>query len=182
MHITGTNFQGGWQRDPAYSYYFSSYPHEWGWASWRRAWQLFDYKVNKYPEIQEKGYLDGYYTSDLELKYRMSKITNTYRNDKANWWDYQWNFALHIHSGLAIVPNVNLIENIGFGEGATHTLSQKDKRAENKAGTMNFPLRHPEFMIRDQESDKRYFQMQMKRMFARKIYGFMGLKGYDARG
>jgi hypothetical protein len=182
MHITGSNFQNGWQRDNDYSYYFSSYPHEWGWASWRRAWQLFDYQVKRFPEIQEKGYLDGYFTSKLEQKYRLSKITNTYGNDNANWWDYQWNFALHINSGLAIVPNVNLIENIGFGEDATHTLSTRDKRAENKAGSMPLPLKHPDFMIRDVKSDERYFKMQMNRMLARKIYGFIGINGYDARG
>ncbi len=182
MHITGSNFQDGWQRDPDYSYYFSSYPHEWGWASWRRAWQLFDYQVKKYPEITEKGYMEGYFTSPLELKYRMSKITNTYGNDQVNWWDYQWNFTLHANAGLAIIPNVNLIENIGFGEGATHTLSTKDQRAENKATSIPLPLKHPPFMIRDTKSDKRYFKTLMNRMVTRKLFGLIGIKGYDARG
>jgi len=182
MHITGSNFQNGWQRDKDYSYYFSSYPHEWGWASWRRAWKLFDYQVKKYPEVLQKGYLDGYYTSRLEQKYRLSKIANTYGNKNVNWWDYQWNFALHINAGLAIIPNVNLIENIGFGEGATHTLSVKDKRAENKASTMSLPLKHPGFMIRDIESDKRYFKTLMNRTLARKVYGLIGIDGYDTRG
>ncbi|MDJ1468283.1 nucleotide-diphospho-sugar transferase [Cytophagaceae bacterium DM2B3-1] len=182
MHITGSNFQNGWKRDSDYSYYFSTYPHEWGWASWRRAWKLFDYGVSKYPEIVEKGYLDGYYTSKLEQKYRLSKIANTYGKDNVNWWDYQWNFTVHINSGLAIVPNVNLIENIGFGEGATHTLSTKDKRAENKSGTIEVPLKHPPFVIRDVKSDERYFKNLMNRMVTRKIYGLIGIDGFDARG
>ena len=182
MHITGSNFQDGWQRDSDYSYYFSSYPHEWGWASWRRAWKLFDYQVKNYPEISEKGYLDGYYLSKLEQKYRLSKIANTHGNAQVNWWDYQWNFTLHTHSGLAIIPNVNMIENIGFGEGATHTLSTKDKRAENKTQAMAFPLRHPGFMIRDTKSDARYFKMLVNRMITRKLYGLVGVSGYDARG
>jgi hypothetical protein len=57
MHITGSNFQKGWQNDEDYSYYFSSYPHEWGWATWRRAWKLYDFKVQKYPELDKKDYL-----------------------------------------------------------------------------------------------------------------------------
>jgi hypothetical protein len=182
MHITGSNFQNGWQRDPDYSYYFSYYPHEWGWASWRRAWKLFDYEVKLYPEITQKGYLNGYFTSKLEEKYRMSKVANTYGKSDINWWDYQWNFAHFVNSGLAIIPNTNLVENIGFGEDATHTLSNRDKRAENKAQAITFPLKHPEIMIRDVESDSRYFKILMNRLVMRKVLGKIGVKGYDARG
>src|SRR5579871_4386735 len=39
--IAGTNVQGGRKRGGA-SYYFSKYPTIWGWASWRRAWALYD--------------------------------------------------------------------------------------------------------------------------------------------
>ena len=38
MAIGGDNFQDGNKKTP-YSYYFSKYPHVWGWATWRRAWK-----------------------------------------------------------------------------------------------------------------------------------------------
>src|SRR5262245_21941551 len=44
LTINGDTFQ---DRDVAlpYSYWFSRYPHSWGWASWRRAWQLMDFEM-----------------------------------------------------------------------------------------------------------------------------------------
>src|SRR4051812_29566436 len=56
MHIGGNNFLNGWQRDQDYSYYFSLSGHIWGWATWRRAWQMFDYKLSLYEKIKEKKY------------------------------------------------------------------------------------------------------------------------------
>ncbi|MGZ3767752.1 MAG: hypothetical protein ACXVA2_24025, partial [Mucilaginibacter sp.] len=143
MHISGSNFQKGWQNDHDYSYYFSSYPHEWGWATWRRAWQLYDFGVERYPELIKKKYFKNYFGSLAERNYRLAKIKRSYNNPKANWWDYQWSFALFVNSGLSVIPNVNLIENIGFGSEATHTLSTTDKLKQNKARTLSFPLKHP---------------------------------------
>jgi hypothetical protein len=36
-------------------------------------------------------------------------------------WDWSCYFAILSHSGLAIVPSVNLVSNLGFGPKATHT-------------------------------------------------------------
>ena len=44
MHISGDNFQMGKKRGDA-SYYFSRYTHNWGWATWRRAWKHNDFKM-----------------------------------------------------------------------------------------------------------------------------------------
>jgi len=51
------------------------------------------------------------------------------------------------------LPNVNLISNIGFGEGATHTASTKNPWLNLPTQAMNFPLQHPEFIIRDRLAD-----------------------------
>lgn len=183
MHIGGTNFQHGYVRDSDYSYYFSYFSHEWGWASWRRAWKLYDFNINSYPEIKEKGYLNKYFSSYLEKKYRLSKIDNTLGRDNVNWWDYQWDYAKIINSGLSIIPNKNLVTNIGFGENATHTKSSGDFRQFNVAQKLDFPLKHPSFIIRDDVSDRRYFKrFILKVVLLRKVLSIMGLNGFDMRG
>jgi hypothetical protein len=181
MHITGTNFLGGKHR-PAHSYYFSVHPHEWGWASWRRAWQLYDFHLKRFPEVARTGALRSRYSSPLEYAYRMSKFRGTYGRPDVSWWDYQWNFALHAHGGLAVVPAVNLVRNIGFGPGATHTVSARDARGDNVALPMFFPLRHPPAVVQDRAADRRYFRLQMQRLLARKLFSFLGVRGYDSRG
>ncbi|MFD2146630.1 hypothetical protein [Mucilaginibacter antarcticus] len=182
MHIAGSNFQKGWKSDEDYSYYFSSYPHEWGWATWRRAWKLYDFDVKDYPELIKKDYFKGYFDSELEQKYRLSKIKNSYNNPNVNWWDYQWSFTLFSHSGLAIIPNTNMIENIGFGANATHTLSANDELKQNKAQPLEFPLKHPSFVIRDSKSDHRYFNKLLFSIFKRKIFSLFRIKGYNFGG
>ncbi|HVV55228.1 MAG TPA: hypothetical protein VHC47_07890 [Mucilaginibacter sp.] len=183
MHISGCNFQYGWQWNSEISYYFSKNPHEWGWASWRRAWKMFDFRAQNFPEIFGKKYLRGYFSSRMEEIYRMKKINQTYHQpDAPHWWDYQWAFAININSGLAVTPNVNLVKNIGFGENATHTLSSNDRRAKNEAKEIEFPLKHPAFIIHDAISDKRYFNSQMLHKILRKTYSILGLEGYAMNG
>ncbi len=181
MHITGTNFLGD-RYQPAYSYYFSIHPHEWGWASWRRAWQLYDFDIGRFPEVARTGALRSRYSGRLEYAYRMSKFRSTYGRPGVSWWDYQWNFALHAHGGLAVVPAVNLVRNIGFGPGATHTVSARDARGDNAARTMPFPLRHPSAVVQDRAADRQYFRLQMRRLLTRKLLGFLRVSGYDSRG
>jgi hypothetical protein len=36
-------------------------------------------------------------------------------------WDYQWTYSAWKHGGLAALPQVNLVTNLGFRSDATHT-------------------------------------------------------------
>ncbi|MDX5421250.1 MAG: nucleotide-diphospho-sugar transferase [Hymenobacteraceae bacterium] len=158
MHISGNNYLNGWRRDSDYSYYFSDKVNAWGWATWRRAWQLFDFNLKFYPELKEKGYLKGLFLNKFEETYRLSKLEEAYSSiSNGDIWDYQWEFTVYSNSGLCIVPEVNLVRNIGFGEDATHTFNQHEKKAYVKENEIGLPLRHPPFVIRDIESDRRNF-------------------------
>jgi hypothetical protein len=42
------------------------------------------------------------------------------------------------------MPATNLISNIGFGEGATHTISPESKLANLGVTPLRMPLRHPD--------------------------------------
>ncbi|AKD05715.1 nucleotide-diphospho-sugar transferase [Pontibacter korlensis] len=163
MHISGNNYLDGWRRDSDYSYYFSDKVNSWGWATWRRAWQLYDFNLANYPELKNKGYLNGIFLNKFEEKYRLSKLEETFTNiQKGDVWDYQWEFTVYSNSGLCIVPEVNLVRNIGFGEDATHTFNLHDKKAKVHEEEIDFPLRHPTFVIRDVESDRRNFNKMMR--------------------
>jgi hypothetical protein len=54
--ISGDNFQLG-RRRTVYDYYFSRYTHIWGWATWRRAWKLYDHGMRYWPELRDGGWL-----------------------------------------------------------------------------------------------------------------------------
>ncbi len=170
MHIGGNNFLNGWLKDQDYSYYFSRSGHIWGWATWRRAWEKFDFNISSYNKLKARGQFDGFFLNPLEKRYRLSKFDDTVqRNGRADWWDYQWDFARYVNSGLAIVPSVNLVKNIGFGDGATHTNNAHTEASELKANEIQLPLIHPPFMIRDVESEQRYFRGFLKDKFKAKL-------------
>jgi hypothetical protein len=69
-----------------------------------------------------------------------------------NTWDTQWQLSIEKSHGLAIVPNVNLVQNIGFGPGATHT-KDRERPAALEAAEMAFPLTHPAAMAPDRAAD-----------------------------
>ena len=154
MFISGNNFQLGRQRT-SYSYYFSRYPTCWGWATWKRAWQYFDLDIQLWEEVRDGNMFKYIFTNHRSMKY-WKKIYNQSRYDIQNgtlhWWDYLWFFACWVQSGLAIVPNVNLVRNIGFGPNATHTLDRKSRLNIN-AQEMSFPLKHPPYIIPNIEAD-----------------------------
>lgn len=162
MHIGGNNFLQGWNNDKDYSYYYSRSGHIWGWATWRRAWKMFDFNIELYDKIKAENYFENFFLNPIEKIYRLRKFDQTITSTRVDWWDYQWDFARFANSGLAIVPNVNLVRNIGFGEDSTHTQNEKSNSAGLIANDIAFPLKHPPFMIRDIASDKKYFKNLMK--------------------
>lgn len=148
--ISGDNFQFGRKRTE-YSYYFSRYPHIWGWASWRRAWRNYDVDMKLWPEIRDGGWLKDLLGDTKSAWYWRYIFDNAYRG-KTDTWDYQWVFACWIQSALTVIPNVNLISNIGFDTKAEHT-KVKDKFAEIETEPMSYPISYPKSVFRDTKAD-----------------------------
>jgi hypothetical protein len=73
---------------------------------------------------------------------------------------------------LQIVPNVNLISNIGFGADATHT-HVVGEHANMPTAPIDFPLVHPQFVLANTEADRfiseeqiapSFFKRQLRRL------------------
>lgn len=125
MTISGNNFQDGIQRGDG-SYYFSKYTHIWGWATWRRAWLQYDFYMEKWPNYLENKLWTKCNGNTEQYFYWKSVFEKTYKGE-INTWDYQLAFASWCENNLNILPNVNLVENIGFGADATHTKDGNNK-------------------------------------------------------
>lgn len=117
--IGGSNLQNGNRVGDA-SYFFSNYAYVWGWASWRRAWNSYDFSLKQLEAFKEKQLIKTVDKRTVFKNYWISIFEKT-ASKEIDTWDYQWTFTVWNNGGLTIVPNVNLISNIGFGEEATHT-------------------------------------------------------------
>lgn len=122
MHIGGTNFQKGVRRGCA-DIYFSKIPHVWGWATWKRAWDHYNFnmKTLSNDEIRSVVLLN---TSRKDLQEYWVDVFFKMVNNPIDTWDYQWQYSIWKNNGLSIIPNKNLIKNIGFGSDATHTFDE----------------------------------------------------------
>lgn len=150
VQISGVNYQFGRRRTDD-SYYFSRFNHIWGWASWRRAWKLYDVNLSLWSEVRDRGWLADILGDPKQVKYWCNAFQSVADN-KIDTWDYQWTFASWINSTLTILPNVNLISNIGFGVDATHT-NGVSRLANMKVDEIVFPLKHPKMVVRDAGAD-----------------------------
>jgi len=151
--VCGANFQFGSRRTMD-SYYFSRYPHVWGWASWRRVWQKYDAEMKIWPEIKSGGWLNDHFNNKAQVEY-WRKIFDSVYEGKIDTWDYQLSLTFITNHYMSVIPNVNLISNLGYCGEATHTAGGGGVLSEMKTLPMNFPLIHPDFMIKDALADKK---------------------------
>jgi hypothetical protein len=135
------------------SYCFSRFNRCWGWATWKRAWNYYDYSMALWPELQAQGFLKNLFPSSREAGYWQNIFQAVYTK-RVNSWAYRWTFACWIQHGLSVLPNKNLVTNVGFGADATHTLLGNKNRANLPLEEVSFPLCHPQFVIRDLHVDK----------------------------
>lgn len=166
MMISGNNFQFGRQCG-SYSYYFTKYTHIWGWASWKRAWKFYDVNMNLWPEIKKKGLLKGLVNNPKEMNY-WEQIFDRVHASKIDTWDYQWAFCCWVQNGLSVLPKVNLVSNIGLGIESTHT--HKDSPLANMPVLpMEFPLKHPPFLLCDSKADSITFKNTCSSSFIKRV-------------
>ncbi len=152
MMIGGVNFLGQWRR-PRQSYYFSRFGGTWGWATWRRAWRLFDHEMKRWPAVVEDRILEQMFPDPRHVAFWKEIFTRIHEGQLTDAWDYQWLLDCWIHSGYRIFPEVNLISNIGFRADATHTFGESPLSAMATA-PIEFPLQHPPMMVRSIEADE----------------------------
>jgi hypothetical protein len=159
MIISGNNFQDGQIRGDG-SYYFSKIATIWGWATWRRAWQKFDLSLNSFPEFKKQKLICNVFSDHLSRVFWQSKIEAVY--DGGNSWAFPWVYTLLINNALCVVPNVNLVSNIGFGTIDAVHANDKSSKFSNIAVEDIGQLVHPKFVLPDSDADAYFSKILSK--------------------
>ncbi|MEM9283398.1 MAG: hypothetical protein AAGA96_16365 [Verrucomicrobiota bacterium] len=152
MQIGASNFH---TQEPILeeSYYFSKYCYIWGWATWSRAWKHFRIDLGDIDKAELEQSLKSSFSTHAEYTY-WRLMFNYVETGKIDTWDYQWMFRVWLNGGLSIVPSRNLVKNIGFGEGATNTISNKSHHRDLRSCNLTFPLVHPAVVAHDSTADQ----------------------------
>jgi hypothetical protein len=155
-YICGTNLMERYLKTDA-SYYFSQFGGIWGWATWRSAWQRYDRHLEDWPKLRSSGMLSEIFEQPKVVAYWTGIFDAMHENRGPNTWDYQWLYTCLKNNSLMAVPSVNLISNIGFGDGGTHT-TQPDARFMPPTSVLEFPLKHPSDFVPLRSMDHRLIQ------------------------
>lgn len=181
--ITGCNFELKTQ-DCQSSYFFGHSGTNWGWATWKRNWEKMDYKCSwvQNDVLRKKVETSLQGVCKRKAKREMQLFIDTYKRvssgENISYWDVQWQATRYLNNQLSIIPACNQITNIGLGPTSTH--AQKSiipKQLYSEVGKMHFcyneryemdyPLIHPEHMVRnntyDDRVDKELYQSFIKR-------------------
>lgn len=127
------------------SYFFSQIPTTWGWATWRRAWTHNDFYLGWMKSRRRRE------TRRISLNrrhfYYWRWAFRLIQQGRVDAWDWQWNASLARRGQLTVVPSANLVRNVGFGGGATHTF-RLPRGMKPETSTISFPMVHPRAVAR----------------------------------
>ena len=150
-HITGCNLQQGNKWGDC-TYYFSNISHVWGWAGWRRVWKDYDKNLSRYDKDEAKRHLSDIFPNPI-IADCWAKFFADQKDGKINSWAFPLTFINFFNNGLCAIPNENLISNLGFHEGATHTINKDSLNANIPLSEIG-EIKHPMFIIPEKRADE----------------------------
>jgi hypothetical protein len=140
--------------DMPYSYFFTSAFSIWGWASWRRVVDQWDGTYKFLDDDFSMKQLDALIR---QRGYRKSfiKMCQDHRASGEPQFESVFWATMLFNSGMAIMPQKNMINNIGISDDSSHYSAFKTQpRRLKKLFTMpryelDFPLVHPRYVIEE---------------------------------
>lgn len=126
MQISGNSFVEISEIN-ANRYYFSTLNDIWGWATWRRAWEKFEREVPNAANIELQNRLHKYF-QNKEIERWFIRYVREASSTKSQVWSTQWTLTLINNCGYTLVPQTNLVANVGFTSDATHLTSRSFNR------------------------------------------------------
>ncbi len=97
--------------------YITLRPSSWGWATWKDQWDNIDWDVKDYDEfIDDRVSVRKFNCGGIDL----TRMLKHYMEKKNNSWAIRWTYAMHKGEKYSIYPKVSKVQNIGFGDDATH--------------------------------------------------------------
>lgn len=91
----------------------------WGWATWKRAWDLFEEDGLKLlRQLEQKGLERDF---DFDGSYPYVRMLKDQINGKNDSWAIRWYASAYLQDKLCLYPGRSLIQNIGTDGSGTHS-------------------------------------------------------------
>jgi hypothetical protein len=135
--------------------YFLNRGWSWGWATWKSRWDKVDWDVKEYSTFindrkRKKEFAKG--GSDL------NKMLEKQMSGSLDSWAIRWFFNQFLIGGLSLYPSYSMVNNIGFGNEATHTKgSNKRYRPQLNDGKIR-TFKYPSTVELSKEPQKEFLK------------------------
>jgi hypothetical protein len=167
-HISGYNFFNE-KKFTNFDYNFTKYINVWGWATWSDRWSKYDVAITNFKQFNLNNEIININFSKKANNFWLKAFLDVY-NNKIDTWDYQWVFTVLSNNGLSIIPQKNLISNIGFGTNATHTFSDHVGYSNKKLETLDrLILTHPTFILENKLISDAFNNIYIKKNIFKRI-------------
>ncbi len=104
----------------------------WGWATWKRGWDIFEKNGAKLlAELQQKNLTKKF---DFDGTYPYTRMLEDQISGKNNSWAIRWYASAFLAEKLTLYPGKSLVQNIGIDGSGTHCadISQFDVELFNE--------------------------------------------------
>lgn len=91
----------------------------WGWATWRRGWNLFESDPKKLKNEIYKNKLETEF--DLNGASRNIRMLERQTKGEIDSWAIRWHASAFLKNKYTLYPGRSLVQNIGMGKQSTHT-------------------------------------------------------------
>lgn len=163
--ICGMNNLETW--DSPYSYLFTETGSIWGWATWRRVVDEWEPKYDILDDADNLPKMEAYLRKTRPGAQRYAKVWRANKASGVEHYETILGLNQFVQHRMNIVPTKNMILNIGnTPEGSTHSMSSLDLIPKGlrriytmKTYEIEFPLKHPKYMINDVDYQKSLFRL-----------------------
>lgn len=163
--VSGFNIDETTENCP-YSYFFTTAFSIWGWASWRRVVEKWDEHYTFLNDATTCRQLQGV----MKKGHYRKQLFNIFKGHAATgkaYFETIFNAAIMLNSQMAIMPSVNMINNVGFSGESTHyqgstldTMPSSLRRIFTmKRHEIAFPLVHPPYVIEEVDYRERMYKV-----------------------
>jgi hypothetical protein len=151
FQISGYMYPGRYGGDDAF---FLPMISCWGWATWKRAWALYDPAMSGYARLAADRDLRRRF--DLDGAYDYFAMATQQQRGLLDSWGIRWHLSVFLRDGLVLYPPVSLVRNAGIDGSGTHGAGHARLQEEFKFGEGGpAALRLPDRIVVDDDNLRR---------------------------
>jgi hypothetical protein len=90
----------------------------WGWATWKRAWDVFEYDGKKLLDQLKSRRLEN--EADFNNTYGFTQMLKDQIKGKNNSWAIRWYMSTFLKDMVTLYPGISYVKNIGIDDSGTH--------------------------------------------------------------